>query len=124
MMMEEGVVLGHFISASGIQVDPTKITIISELLVPQKQRDVRSFLGHTGYYRSFIKDFIKIASSLFTLLTNDLEFDKILMSLIFRFSSNTIVANFLGLCQHAQRHNLMLLVSSKGLEEPYDASIC
>lgn len=35
-MMMEGVVLGHFISANGIQADPTKITIISDLLVPHK----------------------------------------------------------------------------------------
>lgn len=36
MMMEEGVVLGHFISSKGIQVDPTKIEVISTLPTPMK----------------------------------------------------------------------------------------
>jgi len=45
MMMSEGMVLGHFISSAGIQVDiPT----------PSTQKEVRIFLGHSGYYRRFI----------------------------------------------------------------------
>ena len=74
MLMQEGVVLGHFISATGIQVDPTKIEVILTLPIPTKQKDVRSFLGHAGYYRQFIKDFSKIASPLYTLLTKEAEF--------------------------------------------------
>ena len=34
MMMSEGVVLGHFISASGIQVDPSKIKVIKNIPTP------------------------------------------------------------------------------------------
>jgi len=34
MMMREGIVLGHFIFASGIQVDPTKIEVIIKLPTP------------------------------------------------------------------------------------------
>ena len=45
----QGVVLGHFISAVGIQVDPTKIEVIQTLPIPTKSKDVRSFLGHAGY---------------------------------------------------------------------------
>ena len=55
MMMEEGVVLGHFISSKDIQVDPTMIKVISTLLTLEKQKDVQSFLVHSGYYRIFIK---------------------------------------------------------------------
>lgn len=36
MMMEEGLVLGHFISSKGIQVDPAKIEVISTLPTPEK----------------------------------------------------------------------------------------
>ena len=43
-------------------------------LVPTCQRDVRSFLGFTGYYRRFIENFTKITSPLFKLLTKDYEF--------------------------------------------------
>jgi len=42
--------------------------------VPSCQKDVKSFLGFTGYYRRFIENFTKIASPLFKLLTKDCEF--------------------------------------------------
>lgn len=68
MMMNQGIVLSHFISFLGIQVDPAKIQVIQNLPIPKTQTEVRSFLGHAGYYRRFIKDFSKIASPLFLLL--------------------------------------------------------
>ena len=66
-------VLGHFISATGIQVDPAKIQVIQTLPIPTKQKDVRYFLGHAQYYRCFIKDFSKIASPLYNLLIKEAE---------------------------------------------------
>lgn len=75
MMMTQGITLGHFVSSEWIQVDPNKIEIISTLPVPQKQRDVRIFLGHSSYNRRFIYDFSKIAAPLFILLTKDIEFE-------------------------------------------------
>jgi hypothetical protein len=74
MMMSEGIVLGHFISSQGIQVDPSKIQVIKNLPTPKTQTDIRSFLGHAGYYRRFIKNFSKIASPLFVLLMKNAEF--------------------------------------------------
>eukprot|EP00253_Pinus_taeda_P017050 PITA_17050 len=74
MMMNEGIVLGHYVSLLGIQVDPAKIHVILTLPIPKTQTEVRSFLGHAGYYRRFIKDFSKIASPLFVLLTKNVEF--------------------------------------------------
>lgn len=73
-MMQKGIVLGHNISIKGIQMDPTKIEVIQHINALVKQKDVRSFLGHVGYYRRFIKDFNKIASPLYSLLTKDMEF--------------------------------------------------
>jgi hypothetical protein len=75
MMMSEGIVLGHFISSQGIQVDPSKIQVIKDLPTPKTQTEVRSFLGHVGYYRRFIKNFSKIASPLFVLLMKNAEFN-------------------------------------------------
>ena len=72
MMMSE-VVLGHFISSQGIQVDPSKIQVIQNVPVPKTQNDVRSFLGHAGYYRRFIKKISNIASPLFALLMKNVE---------------------------------------------------
>jgi hypothetical protein len=74
MMMSEGVVLGHFISSQGIQVDPSKIQVIENLPIPKTQTDVISFLGHVGYHRRFIKKNSKIASPLFVLLMKNAKF--------------------------------------------------
>ena len=71
MMMQEGVVLGHFISPKGIEVDPTKIEVICTLAIPVKLKEVRSFLGHARYYRHFIKYFSQIATPLYELLQKD-----------------------------------------------------
>ena len=38
MMMSEGVVLGHFISADGIHVDPSKIKVIKNIPTPRTQK--------------------------------------------------------------------------------------
>ena len=74
MMFTKGVVLGHIISQAGIEVDPAKISVISNLSPPKNQKEVRIFLGHAGYYRRFIKDFTKLAAPLFKLLVKDVNF--------------------------------------------------
>ena len=56
-MVQEGIVLGHRISARGIEVDRAKIETIEKLPPPSSVKGIRSFLGHTGFYRRFIKDF-------------------------------------------------------------------
>ena len=50
MLLIKGIVLGHHVSSQGIKVDPTKIEVISSLPSPTTQKEVRSFLGHAGYY--------------------------------------------------------------------------
>lgn len=74
-MVEQGIVLGHVVSKNGISVDPAKIDIISQLPYPSSVKEVRSFLGHAGFYRRFIKDFSKIANPLSNLLQKDVVFD-------------------------------------------------
>src|SRR5215469_14577954 len=73
-MVREGIVLGHKISAKGIEVDRAKIEIIEKMPMPKDQRGVRSFLGHAGFYRHFIKDFSHVARPLTQLLCKDVEF--------------------------------------------------
>jgi hypothetical protein len=51
VLLTEGIVLGHCISYVRIKVYSTKVEVISKILVPKTQKDVRSFLGHVGYYR-------------------------------------------------------------------------
>jgi hypothetical protein len=74
MMLNAGIVLGHHISYVGIGVDLEKIEVIVNMEVPSSQREVRSFLGHVGYYRYFIENFTKNVSPLFKLLAKEVEF--------------------------------------------------
>ena len=60
-MVKEGIVLGHRISERGIEVDKSKDDTIEKLPLPSSVKGIRSFLGHAGFYRRFIKDFSKIA---------------------------------------------------------------
>ncbi|CAA7027670.1 unnamed protein product [Microthlaspi erraticum] len=73
-MVKEGIVLGHKISEKGIEVDKAKIEVMVQLGEPKSVKDVRSFLGHAGFYRRFIKDFSKIARPLTRLLCKETEF--------------------------------------------------
>eukprot|EP00253_Pinus_taeda_P009868 PITA_09868 len=72
--MEEGIILGHLLSAKGIRMDPAKIKVIMLFLTPKMHTQVRSFIGCAGYYRRFIENFAKVAHPLFQLLTKDSEF--------------------------------------------------
>nr|GEZ83549.1 reverse transcriptase domain-containing protein [Tanacetum cinerariifolium] len=67
-MVKEGIVLGHKISKMGIEVDKAKIEVISKLPHPTTVKGIRSFLGHAGFYRRFIKDFSKISRPMTHLL--------------------------------------------------------
>ena len=74
-MVTEGIVLGHKISATGLEVDQSKISIIKTLAPPITVKGIRSFLGHAGFYRRFIKDFSNIARPLCRLLEKDTRFN-------------------------------------------------
>ncbi|KAI4380128.1 hypothetical protein MLD38_006352 [Melastoma candidum] len=73
-MVREGIVLGHTVSSKGIEVDRAKIETIEKLSPPTSVRAIRSFLGHSGFYRRFIKDFSKISKPLCNLLEKDIPF--------------------------------------------------
>ncbi|KAK9296901.1 hypothetical protein QLX08_009211 [Tetragonisca angustula] len=56
--------LGHIVTANGIQLNPKKLSAIKEFKTPKTITQVKSFLGLTGYYRKFIRNFAKIAKPL------------------------------------------------------------
>ncbi|XP_050160379.1 uncharacterized protein LOC126633891 [Malus sylvestris] len=71
----QGIVLGHIISEEGIEVDKSKVDLVRHLPSPTSVREVRSFLGHAGFYRRFIKDFSKISQPLCRLLQKEVAFE-------------------------------------------------
>ncbi|GJW38528.1 reverse transcriptase domain-containing protein [Tanacetum coccineum] len=73
-MVKEGIVLGHKISKSGIEVDKAKVDVIAELPHPTTVKGICSFLGHAGFYRRFIQDFSKIARPMTHRLEKETQF--------------------------------------------------
>ncbi|GJU68744.1 reverse transcriptase domain-containing protein [Tanacetum coccineum] len=73
-MCREGIVLGHKILKSGIEVDYDKVDVIAKLPHPTTIKGVRSFLGHAGFYRRFIQYFSKIARPMTHLLEKETPF--------------------------------------------------
>ncbi|GJY01326.1 reverse transcriptase domain-containing protein [Tanacetum coccineum] len=73
-MVKEGIVLGHKISKSEIEVDKSKVDVIAKLPHPTFVKGIRSFLGHVGFYHRFIQDFSKMAWPMTHLLKKDTPF--------------------------------------------------
>ena len=55
-MVREGVVLTHLVSSKGLEGDKAKIEVIENLPLSTTLQDLRSFLGHAGLYRWFIRE--------------------------------------------------------------------
>nr|GEV29689.1 DNA-directed DNA polymerase [Tanacetum cinerariifolium] len=70
----EGIVLGHKISKSGIEIDRANVDVIAKLPHPTTVKGVRSFLCHADLYRRFIQDFSKIAIPMTHLLEKETPF--------------------------------------------------
>ncbi|XP_038894606.1 uncharacterized mitochondrial protein AtMg00860-like [Benincasa hispida] len=74
-MMTEGIVLGHKVSKAGLEVDEAKIDVIAKLPPSSNVKALRSFLGHVGFYRRFVKGFSQIARPLSALLEANRPYD-------------------------------------------------
>ncbi|GJS70892.1 reverse transcriptase domain-containing protein [Tanacetum coccineum] len=73
-MVKEGIVLGHKISKSEIEVDKAKVDVIAKIPHPTSIKGVQNFLGHAGFNRRFIQDFSKIARPMTHLLEKETPF--------------------------------------------------
>lgn len=66
--------LGHMVSKEGIHTCVDKVEAIKSWPVPCTVKDVRSFLGLTGYYRRFVRDYARIARPLSQLTKDGVAF--------------------------------------------------
>ena len=60
--------LGHVVSAQGIATQARKTEKIRDMLTPKNEKELRSILGLTGYYRKFCKNYATIAAPLYAML--------------------------------------------------------
>ena len=73
-MVREGIVLGNLVSSKRLKVDKAKVEVIEDLALSKSIRELRSFLGHVGFYRQFIRDFSTISKPFSSLLCKDKDF--------------------------------------------------
>ena len=60
--------LGHVISGKGVATNPKTVQANVQWPIPKTVSKLRGFLGITGYYRRFVKDYAKICRALHDLL--------------------------------------------------------
>ena len=66
--------LGHLVSPQGISPDPQKLEAVQSHKQPQNLRELRHFLGLTGFYRKFVQGYSHIARPLHCLTQKDVPF--------------------------------------------------
>lgn len=63
--------LGHIVTQDGVKPNPSKVDCVVNYPIPKNQKQIKQFLGLTGYYRKFIKDYSHLAKPMTKYLKKD-----------------------------------------------------
>ena len=63
--------MGNIVSHEGFKVDPNKIKAMMDWPIPKTLKNLKGFLGLTGYYRKFVHHYGRISTPLMTLIKKD-----------------------------------------------------
>ncbi|KAL4153828.1 hypothetical protein QTP88_001661 [Uroleucon formosanum] len=66
--------LGHVITDKGVRPNPQKIDCVVKFPTPTNAKEIKSFLGLSGYYRRVVPNYGQIAKPLTSLLKKDVPF--------------------------------------------------
>ena len=114
-IVTKGILLGHKISVTGLEVDQAKKTLIS----PTTVKGIMSFLGHAGFYKRFIiQDFSKIARPLCRLLENDakFEFDGTCSSAFKEIKAKLVISPIITIPDWSKKFEIMCDASDYSME--------
>ena len=75
LMARETEYLGHKVCSSGVLPGARKIEAIRHWPAPRSIDEIRSFLGLTGYYRRFVKNYAEVAHPLVALLKKGKQYE-------------------------------------------------
>jgi len=71
--LNEGKLLGHIVSAAGVQIDPERVKAIQTLSVPRSKKDIQFFLGKINFVRRFIPNFAELVKHVTSMLKKGSE---------------------------------------------------
>jgi hypothetical protein len=67
-VMKEGKLLGHIVSAKGVNIDPSRVESIQTLALPRSKKEAQYFLGKINFLRRFVSNFVELVKDITIML--------------------------------------------------------